>query len=188
MAEEKSELQKRNILRASSAEANRISRECLQAALVHLMSQQPFQKITITDLVQRAGVGRATFYRNYDSKEDLLAEIVQAMAEQVGLIFQKPEQYDSAYARYLDLFRKLEECAPLFRILFSSKLSVDRFFSAPSLMEEVRPTNDPQSHYKTLAFEGACLYIIKDWILKDMPQSPDEMAKICSSICLMKFD
>ena len=52
----------------SNKEANKVTRECLQTALIQLMSQKPFEKITITELVRRSGVSRTAFYRNYESK------------------------------------------------------------------------------------------------------------------------
>lgn len=36
----------------SNKEANKVTRECLQTALIQLMSQKPFEKITITELVR----------------------------------------------------------------------------------------------------------------------------------------
>lgn len=41
-------------------------------ALFRLMGEYEFDKISITDIVKKAGVGRATFYRHYKSKEDVI--------------------------------------------------------------------------------------------------------------------
>ena len=51
---------------------NAIIRESITEALLLLMQVQPFAQITITDLVQKAGVSRVSFYRNFESKEDVL--------------------------------------------------------------------------------------------------------------------
>ena len=44
----------------------------LREALVDLVAERGFDAITVTDLVERAGLHRATFYRHYNDKDDLL--------------------------------------------------------------------------------------------------------------------
>ncbi len=41
-------------------------------ALLSLLVQKPLKDISISELVDTAGVGRASFYRNYKCKEDIL--------------------------------------------------------------------------------------------------------------------
>ena len=55
-------------------EDRRVSRtkRRLKAALLELMAERGYDAITISDLTDRADVGRSTFYSHYDSKEDLL--------------------------------------------------------------------------------------------------------------------
>lgn len=47
--------------------------DSLGPALLSLMSEKDLRKITIDELAARAGVGRATYFRNFSSKEQLLA-------------------------------------------------------------------------------------------------------------------
>lgn len=48
------------------------SSEWIYLALKDLMSEKDFSKITITDIVNKANLGRTTFYRNFDSIDDVL--------------------------------------------------------------------------------------------------------------------
>ncbi len=41
-------------------------------ALVELMDKKPYDQITVTDIVKKAGVSRMTFYRHYRDKDDIL--------------------------------------------------------------------------------------------------------------------
>lgn len=41
-------------------------------ALFKLMSENEYEKISVTDIAEKAGVGRATFYRYFKRKEDVL--------------------------------------------------------------------------------------------------------------------
>ncbi len=51
-------------------------------ALVALMDKKPYDQITITDITKKAGVSRMAFYRNYQSKDDILMDHFKAMLTQ----------------------------------------------------------------------------------------------------------
>ncbi len=61
-------------MREFQNEQREFSRECLLNALLALMEKQEFNKITITELCKKAGVTRLTFYRHFESKEDVLQD------------------------------------------------------------------------------------------------------------------
>ena len=44
----------------------------LEQALLSLIKEQAFDAISVQEIIDRANVGRATFYQHYDNKEDLL--------------------------------------------------------------------------------------------------------------------
>lgn len=48
------------------------SKRRITEALLELMKVTPFSKITIKDIVDRAGLTRQTFYHNFETKEDVL--------------------------------------------------------------------------------------------------------------------
>ena len=57
----------------SNQESNHLTRESLETALLYLLQKKDLRKISITELVQTAGVSRNAFYRNYKSKEEILS-------------------------------------------------------------------------------------------------------------------
>ena len=74
MQEQLTAAKRNDALRMSNKESNRFTRECLQTALIYLMGEKSFEKISISELVRRSGVSRTAFYRNYSSKEEILNE------------------------------------------------------------------------------------------------------------------
>lgn len=49
------------------------TRQLIRAALRALIEERGFEALTVQQIIDRANVGRATFYAHFDSKEDLLA-------------------------------------------------------------------------------------------------------------------
>lgn len=58
----------------NNQEKNTYVRQHILSALLELMKTQDFSAISIQALVNAAGVGRASFYRNFASKEDVLKQ------------------------------------------------------------------------------------------------------------------
>jgi len=55
------------------------SRDLLLDALPGLMAERGFERLTTQNIIDRAGVGRATFYAHFDNKEELLAASVDRL-------------------------------------------------------------------------------------------------------------
>lgn len=53
------------------------AREYITEALLQLMNKKNYENITITDIAERAGVTRITFYRNFNTKDDIVKQYVQ---------------------------------------------------------------------------------------------------------------
>ena len=47
-------------------------KECIADALIKLMESKPYDKITVREITDCANVGRATYFRQFSSKDDVL--------------------------------------------------------------------------------------------------------------------
>ncbi|MCD7846230.1 MAG: TetR/AcrR family transcriptional regulator [Oscillospiraceae bacterium] len=181
MPEEKTELEKHRIQRLSGAESNRISRECLRTALIHLLSEKELQKISVTELVSRAGVSRATFYRNYATKEELLAEVSDSVTQELSSVLQAAFQ-GRGYEQYLAFFQKVWGNKRLAHNFMITKIPLGSVLSRPSLAERDGLPESAEKHYLNLAFEGAFVNIVRGWLQSEMRETPEEMAALCVEI------
>jgi AcrR family transcriptional regulator len=67
----------------SDEERDRIRRDLIEAGRT-LFPKFGLQKTTISDLTEEVGIGRSTFYRFFDSKEDLYLAVLEAEGETVS--------------------------------------------------------------------------------------------------------
>jgi AcrR family transcriptional regulator len=60
------------------------ARDRLAEAAFDLFDERGYEQTTIDDIAERAGLGRATFFRHYRSKEDVIFPDHDALLEQIG--------------------------------------------------------------------------------------------------------
>ncbi len=55
------------------------TQQLLRSALMALIQEKGFESLSVQDIIDRANIGRATFYAHFDSKEDLLASGIEGL-------------------------------------------------------------------------------------------------------------
>lgn len=166
-----------NNLTQSNLEAKLLTRESLETALVQLMEDKEMSKITISELVNRAGVSRNAFYRHYKSKEDILDRLMTRTLHSVlhGLSqFDLKKQLGQAWT-YL-----LTECqkeAQILKIIFDQNLQdllttkvAKRFRAYQRLYKKKIST------YASSFFSNAIIAMLGKWISEGMTTSIEELA------------
>ena len=106
------------------------TRDLLLGALPGLMAERGFERLTTQNIIDRAGVGRATFYAHFENKEELLAASVgrlRAWLEQMRGRY--PAQ---PFAFMLPFFDHLASHRAIYRTTFEreSEVSVERLIRA----------------------------------------------------------
>lgn len=99
----------------------RRTREDLREALVSLVSEKGFEAVRVRDLAGRARVNRATFYKHYRDKWDLLEDIFEgAIADLEARMGPPPKDtgvvdLDDPPDAWIELFEYLAERAGFYR-------------------------------------------------------------------------
>ena len=70
------------MIHAAKNKAALHSKNSIADALFRLMQRKPFAKITVTEICEEAAVGRKTFYRNFDLREDVIDFRLDMLCEQ----------------------------------------------------------------------------------------------------------
>lgn len=166
-------------LRLSNQESNRLTRESLRTALIYLMGEKDFNKITITELVRKAGISRTAFYRNYNTKDDILVEMMEQFIQGLTRSFYQREYRNNVKKWYLDTFSAVKENAAYIQMLMQADISQSKVFGPGSLLEKIIPSRSVERHYRILALEGAFLTILINWFRDGMKESCEYMAEFC---------
>ena len=69
----------------------RRTQKLLREALIELIEERGFDKLTVQELTERAMVSRAAFYRNYQDKYDLVEQIFTEAMEDLFNVVAEPE-------------------------------------------------------------------------------------------------
>ena len=177
-----SELQKREILRLNNEEAKKVSRECFKMALIYLMNEKPFDRITVTDLVKRSGVSRTAFYRHYSTKEDILSDIGNDVEFKITQILEKPEHVSNPYQSYLECFRVIQQNKETISLMLGAGFTLDSLFRGGSILEKIYPSNTIQKRYVKMAAEAAFIRIVLEWFNHGMKEPLKDMAQLCDHL------
>ena len=83
--------------------------QSLSAALVDLMVSREFRDITVQDLLDRAGVGRATCYSHFRNKDDFLFTDLERMLALLEAHFDNTSAHTTRLAPVAELFEHLKD-------------------------------------------------------------------------------
>ena len=88
------------------------------------MKKAPYEKITISQIAERAGVPRMTYYRNYKTKEDVLKNYSEYLTEELAHMFRESKHLDMLLETTFQLIDPsvLEKAIRKYICLFTKKV------------------------------------------------------------------
>ncbi len=85
------------------------TRQSLGDALIELMLEKHFEEITVQDILDRANVGRSTFYAHYTDKESLLISQIEQVIRDMEAYATEADSTHPGLLPSLELFRHVKE-------------------------------------------------------------------------------
>ena len=172
------ELAKREVLRLNNQKSNELTRECIDTAMIYLMSEKPYESISISELTKRAGVSRTAFYRNYASKDDVLKEIGKSVIESLSAQLSKVKSADDVHGALVVFFTKIKEQHAYVELLVKADVSMNLLFPSSHVLEYVVRTTSQKDHYRLIAVDSALNGLVREWIANGYDLSPEELANV----------
>lgn len=174
----------------------RRTRRMLRDALVSLILEKDFASISIKDVTERAEVAYITFFRHFESLDQLLMEVLEeGLAELLGHIETLAKQSETSALETEGrlIFEYIAQKSDLFRILFKSQ-SVTRVRKkvvrniAAVFQKSCLPLASSGNPVATAMMSNhiatSLLSLIEWWLDNKMTPPPAQMGKVYKSLII----
>lgn len=144
--------------------------ERITDGLLELLEEKPFAAITVSEIVRRAEVGRASFYRHFDSKDAVICGHMKMLLKEWGREFETTGKLEDLGP---SLLRHFYGHKNFYLLLYQCGLSHYLLDSIRDVMELDGKTE--QEVYPLSWFAGGVYGLVEEWMRRGMNTSPDEM-------------
>jgi len=153
------------------------SQHMIADALFRLMKRKPFPHISVTEICEEADIGRKTFYRNFELREDVIDFQLDIMLE-----VYKQELRSISFDQYLfHHFVFIQNNAEYFISLYHNGFSSFATEKFSALLPETMPvwSDDPiEQEYRSAYIISGIEAIQRVWISRGCMESIDEVVAI----------
>jgi AcrR family transcriptional regulator len=167
----------------------RRTHERLGTALVALIQERPIDDVTVQDVLDRASVGRSTFYLHFRDKDDLLLSQFEKFLEMMSMALSTRKEESDRVVPVAELFAHIGNQKKLYRALADSGRLQDFFDLAQGyfargieqrLTESKRLSNSQPSELgaRASALAGSVLSLLRWWLDRGAKESPHAMDEL----------
>lgn len=154
------------------------TRHYIVQALFKLMASYEYEKINVTDIAEKAGVGRATFYRYFKRKEDVIIyyfEHNKKSFEFEQRIYPRcKEDYIKIVTNVFTLFKQNKEPLKLIRKAHLEYIYLDYLNKNFSTLFQ---NEYPDKHlYNTYIYAGMLFNVSMAWLDNDCAEDVKKLA------------
>lgn len=163
------------------------SKQWILKALLELMEEKDYQSISIKELAERADLDRKTFYRNFQSKDEVIIMKLQELCERYIEELQALPQLSThdgtkayfniciAHAHFFQLLRR-NNLLPLVLLKFNEYLpAINEVFLS-------NPEYKNKSKYELVYQAGGFWNVTARWLEDGAKETAEEMAAVVGSI------
>lgn len=154
------------------------SRHYIVEALFKLMSAYDYDKIKVTDIVAKAGVGRVTFYRYFKKKEDVILYYFEHNTRNF-VLSQKyyPRCKEDHVKVAADVFAKFRENIDVFRLIRKARLEyIYLDYLNKCFAESFASEYGNDSRYLPYVYSGMLFNVSMAWLDDGCNTPPAELA------------
>ena len=172
------------------SEANRQTRERIARALLRLLGIKEFSDISVTDIVREAHVARASYYRNFSSKEDILVNAGRLIMDDFGKAMGEIDGGCLSYEGVVLTFRYFREYRiELLRLHEAGFTSVyERLFQEYVVRTAQGRIPESMLRYGVSFYTGALFNVYVRWLENGMKESPERMASLFYTMMAAAFE
>ena len=157
----------------NNQEKNSYVRSQILKALLEMMRVDNFDSITISRLTAKAEVGRASFYRNYQTKEDVLRQEAERLNNELNDIRRNddPTDYRLKLLRTLDFYKANSDFYMTIYNAGHTQIIQDSIIDQKSLSDEM----PAPIAYVISAFSYLIYGWVIEWLRRGMKETSTEL-------------
>lgn len=168
------------------------TRRALGDALVELMMERGYDAISIKDIIERANVGRSTFYSHYADKDELFVSQLDRLMDLLSRHVPQEHSEGNPFFPSLGLLQHIKAQWKLYKILaWGSGVDVLTKHMQKSLSEKIeqRLLAGGQTYEVPVPIianflSGSFLSLVKWWLDNKMTYSPEQMDEMFQKLAL----
>jgi AcrR family transcriptional regulator len=171
----------------------RRTHERLGLAMVQLITEKPIDAVTVQDVLDRASVGRSTFYLHFRDKNDLLLSQLEMFLETMSTALSVRQEASHRVVPVAEMFEHIGSQNKIYRALADSGHLSDFFdlaqgYFARGIEQRLReskrlPTlSQREMAARACALAGSLLSLLRWWLDRGEKETPDYMDKLFHQI------
>lgn len=174
------------------------SKRLIMEALRELALEKDYKEISVSDIVKRADIGRATFYAHFEDKNHLgrflFTRLQMQIEQEIQTILNESNGQNKRYQELvpsLALFRIAQDKHRWFK-MNATNPEIGLGMLVPPLIQRLenslgsvdRPKDDAGVPLNTTAnfLISGLIALLSEWIITDMPKTPEEMDAIYQAL------
>jgi len=170
-------------------ERARRTRERLGGAFVALIHEKPIEDVTVQDVLDRASVGRSTFYLHFRDKNDLLLSQLEIFLGTMSSALSVRKEASDRVVPVAEMFAHIENQRDLYRILADAGRLNDFFdlgqtYFTRGIEHRLRESNRlpkisrGELGARASALAGSLLSLLRWWLDHGAKEAPAEMDEL----------
>jgi AcrR family transcriptional regulator len=170
------------------------TRRLITTAMLELLFEKHYDAITVQDILDRAGIGRSTFYIHYFDKEDVLTSIAEQMLETFEQQFSQ-RNVKQGIVPALELFEHVQQQYQYFQAMLRGRTGEVLWEAAQTALSKTieqtlstiyaeKPSPAIPRAMIAQYLAGSFLTLLRWWLRAEMPYPPEHMESIFQQLAL----
>lgn len=158
----------------------------IRDVFTELFQKEPLEKITVSQICSLCHINRSSFYLHYKDVYDLMDAVEREMSSYFTMIFMEDTPLDLR-KRFAKLFTFIRDNDAFYRAylnaagsshVISGLIPDSARTSLETVTRKLGIHSEQELHYHQAFFVAGLTALIREWLNRDCPESPEELARI----------
>lgn len=164
-------------------EKENLTQEYIYSAFLQLLDKKHYDDISVCEICSKAGVSRMSFYRNFDSKEDLTFKGIDRIVKRLSAIIEKLSNINVFTVTQETFTFAKNYKTVLFNIMNSQISSNLQSLIIKDLQEKAKIDYiNKTSKYIPVFYFTSIVSVMIEWLRNNTQETPEEMATLLTKL------